>query len=118
MKRVCLAILCALPLASPAQTGIKLKMQRTLTTTPAGSDENVPVFLEADRLQGHSGRETEVEGRVELRRRGQAIDADWLRFDQNLNEVRWMKPENMFRTRTEEYLISGQQQKQDHIIRP
>lgn len=88
MKRVCLAILCALPLASPAQTGIKLKMQRTLTTTPAGSDENVPVFLEADRLQGHSGRETEVEGRVELRRRGQAIDADWLRFDQNLNEVR------------------------------
>ena len=87
MKRVCLAILCALPLASAAQTGIKLKMQRTLTTTPPASDESVPLFLEADRLQGHSDRETEVEGRVQLRRRGQAVDADWLRFDKSLNEV-------------------------------
>jgi len=88
MKRVFLAILCVTPLATGAETGIKLRMQRTLTTTPAASEENVPVFLEADRLQGHSGKETEVEGRVQLRRRGQAVDADWLRYDQSLNEVR------------------------------
>ncbi len=88
MKRVFLAILCVTPLATGAETGIKLKLQRTLTTTPAASEEDVPVFLEADRLQGHSGKDTEVEGRVQLRRRGQAVDADWLRYDQSLNEVR------------------------------
>ncbi len=87
MKSLCLAILCALPLAARAESGIKLKMQYTLTTTPAASDEDVPLFLEADRLQGHSDRETEVEGRVQLRRRGQAVDADWLRYDKTLNEV-------------------------------
>lgn len=47
----------------------------------------MPVFLEADRLQGHSGRETEAEGQVRLRRRGQAVDADWLRYDKPADEV-------------------------------
>ena len=88
MKRASLAILCALPFAAGgAETGIKLKMQRTLIRTPPASEENVPVFLEADRLQGHTERETEVEGRVELRRRRQAVDADWLRYDKPSNEV-------------------------------
>jgi len=88
MKRVFLAILCALPLAAGAQTGLKLKMQRTLILTPPASDESVPVFLEADRLQGHSDQETEVEGHVQLRRRRQAVDADWLLYDKPSNEVR------------------------------
>ena len=76
MKRASLAILCVLPFAAGAETGLQLKMQRTLIVAPAAPDENVPVFLEADRLQGHSERETEVEGGVQLRRRGQAVDAD------------------------------------------
>lgn len=88
MKRVSLAILCALPFAAGAQTGLKLKMQRSLILTPPASEESVPVFLEADRLQGHSERETEVEGRVQLRRRRQSVDADWLRYDKPSNEIR------------------------------
>jgi len=87
MKRASLAILCALPFAAGAETGLQLKMQRTLILTPPAAEENVPVFLEADRLQGHSERETEVEGRVQLRRRRQAVDADWLRYDKPSNEI-------------------------------
>ncbi|MDH3286130.1 MAG: LPS-assembly protein LptD [Betaproteobacteria bacterium] len=87
MKRVSLAILCALPFATCAETGLKLKMQRTLILAPPAPHESVPVFLEADRLQGHSERETEVEGGVQLRRRRQAVDADWLRYDKPSNEV-------------------------------
>jgi LPS-assembly protein len=48
----------------------------------------VPVFLEADRLRGHTEREIEAEGHVKLRRRGQAVDADWLRYDQPADEIR------------------------------
>lgn len=87
MKRVSLALLCALPFATCAETGLKLKMQRTLILAPPAPHESVPVFLEADRLQGHSERETEVEGSVQLRRRRQAVDADWLRYDKPSNEV-------------------------------
>lgn len=87
MKRVSLAILCVLPFAAGAETGLKLKMQRTMILAPAAPDERVPVFLEADRLQGHTERETEVEGGVQLRRRGQAVDADWLRYDKPSNEI-------------------------------
>lgn len=88
MKRVSLAILCALPLAASAESDLDLKIERTLDLAPPAPEESVPVFLEADRLQGHSERETEVEGRVRLRRRGQAVDADWLRYDKPTDEIR------------------------------
>ena len=88
MKSISIAILCALPFAATAGTGLKLKMQRTLELTPPPPEDSVPVFLEADRLKGHAEREIEAEGRVKLRRRGQAVDADWLRYDHAADEVR------------------------------
>jgi LPS-assembly protein len=88
MKRASIAILCALPFAASAETGLKLKMQPALQLVPPASEESIPVFLEADRLQGHTEREIEAEGQVKLRRRGQAVDADWLRYDQPTDEVR------------------------------
>jgi LPS-assembly protein len=88
MKSISIAILCALPLAATAGTGLKLKMQRTLELTPPPPEDSVPVFLEADRLRGHTEREIEAEGHVKLRRRGQAVDADWLRYDQPADEIR------------------------------
>ena len=45
------------------------------------------MFLDADNLQGHQSQEIEAEGTVRLRRRGQAIYADWLRYDQPQDEV-------------------------------
>ena len=87
ITRITLAVLCAFPLAAGAQQGLKLKSQPALVLTPPPVKEDVPVFLEADRLQGHSDRETEATGEVRLRRRGQAVHADRLRYDQPENEI-------------------------------
>src|SRR3990172_8540881 len=85
--RISLAVLCALPLAAGAQEGLKLKPHPTLTLTPPSHPEAAPVFLEADTLRGHEDKETEAEGAVRLRRGGQAVFADWLRYDKRENEV-------------------------------
>ena len=85
--RISLAVLCALPLAAGAQEGLKLKPHPTLTLTPPSHPEAAPVFLEADTLRGHEDKETEAEGGVRLRRGGQAVFADWLRYDKRENEV-------------------------------
>lgn len=87
ISRISLAVLCALPLAAGAQQELKLKLQPTLTLTPPSNQEEVPLFVEADRLQGHNERETEAEGNVRLRTRGQAVHADRLRHDKLSDEV-------------------------------
>ena len=87
ISRISLAVLCALPLAAGAQQGLKLKPQAALIAVPPSVKEDVPLFLEADRLQGHDGRETEAEGNVRLRKRGQALFADRLRYDKPEDEV-------------------------------
>ncbi|HXF67821.1 MAG TPA: LPS-assembly protein LptD [Burkholderiales bacterium] len=87
ITRISLAVLCALPLAAGAQQGLKLKAQPALIPIAPTLKEEVPVFLEADRLQGHQDRETEAQGNARLRRRGQAIHAEWLRYDKPQDEV-------------------------------
>ncbi len=63
-------------------------MQTSISGLPGGkANENAPLFLEADRIQGYSERETEAAGNVRARSRGQAFSADWLRFDHQYNEV-------------------------------
>jgi LPS-assembly protein len=84
---ISLAVLCALPLAAGAQEGLKLKTQPTLILVPPTLKEELPVFLEADRLQGHTDKETEAIGSVRLRRRGHAVHAERLLYDQPQDEV-------------------------------
>ncbi len=56
-----------------------LKLQRELI--PYGdTDEDTPLFIEADRVQGHQERELEAIGNAELRKRGAAIFADHLYY--------------------------------------
>ena len=86
-SRLSLAVLCALPLAAGAQQGLRLKSQPALILIPPTVKEDVPLFLDADRIQGHSDRETEAIGDVRLRSRGQAMDADRLQYDKPSNEV-------------------------------
>jgi LPS-assembly protein len=92
-KRITLAVLCALPLAALAEEGIKpeegirLKPQRSLLSMPISPEDSVPVFIEADKLQGHSEKEMEAEGSVQLRRLGHAVFADRLRFDTGTKEL-------------------------------
>jgi len=87
ITRIALAVLCALPLAAGAQQGLQLKTQPALILMPPSINEDVPLFLDADRVQGHSDRETEAEGEVRLRKRGQAVHADRLRYDKPADEV-------------------------------
>ncbi len=87
ITRISLAVLCALPLAAGAQQGLKLKPQPSLTLLPPAVREDTPLFLDADRLQGHSDRETEALGNVRLRKRGHALFADRLLYDKPTDEV-------------------------------
>ena len=87
ISRITLAVLCALPLAAGAEQGLKLKPQPSLILMPPSLKEDVPLFLDADRLRGHNERETEAEGAVRLRKRDQAVHADWLRYDKPTSEV-------------------------------
>jgi LPS-assembly protein len=86
-SRIALAVLCALPLAAAAQEGLQLKSQPTLVLKPPARTDDAPVFIEADRIRGHSEKETEAEGNVRLRKRGQAVFADWMRYDRPTDEV-------------------------------
>ncbi|MBX3662953.1 MAG: LPS-assembly protein LptD [Burkholderiales bacterium] len=79
--RIALAVLCALPLAAGAEQGLKLKSQPSLLLIPADNADQVPLFIEADRLQGIQDREIEAHGSARLRKRGQAFFADWMRHD-------------------------------------
>ena len=74
-------MLCALPLLAGADEGLKLKAQPGLLLIPPGNDEVLPLFVEADRIQGTQDREIEAFGNARLRKRGQAFYADWMRHD-------------------------------------
>ncbi len=86
ITRLSLALMCALPFAARGQVGLTLKSQPALLVVPPSLQEDVPLFIEADRLQGHQDHEAEAEGNVRLRRRGQAVFADWLRYDKPSGE--------------------------------
>jgi LPS-assembly protein len=85
--RVSLAACCALTVVAYAQEGLRLRSEPLLSLQPPAGKETVPVFIEAERLRGHAERETEAEGHVRLRRRGQTVFADWLRHDAQADEV-------------------------------
>ncbi len=74
-------LICFLaPGAAADESGLKLKIQPALIPYSEGRDEPTPMFLEADRLQGHQDRELEAEGNVSLRKRGAAVFSDYLYY--------------------------------------
>src|SRR5829696_8696525 len=88
IKRITFAVLCATPIASfAAEDGISLKPQRSLLSLPAAREEPIPVFIEADRLEGTTEKEAKAEGNVQLRRSGQAVFADRLYYDAEREEL-------------------------------
>ena len=74
-------VLCAAPLAASAADGIRLKPQGALSAQQPALQQPAPIFLEADRLQGHSENEIEAEGKVRLRRMDETFSADWMRYE-------------------------------------
>ena len=88
---VALALLCALPAVAStaaAQQGMSLRTQTSIIGLPDGEPRGAaPLFMEADRIEGHSERETEATGNARARSRGQTFAADWMRFDHRANEL-------------------------------
>src|SRR5688572_16501214 len=86
--RVSFVLLCAMPLvASAAEEGIKLKPQRSLLSLPPARDAAGPLFIEADRVSGHSEKDVEAEGNVQARRQGQTFASDRARYNAEREEI-------------------------------
>lgn len=64
-----------------------LKLDTALKPAPPGAKDTTPVFIRALRLQGHQDEEIEAEGEAELRKRGQALFADWMMYFPGSDEV-------------------------------
>ena len=79
-KLLCVALLSSMfPFIAYAQE-LGLKMQQELLPARE-ADENAPLFIDADSIRGRQEREIEATGNVRLRRSGEAVFADYLRYD-------------------------------------
>jgi LPS-assembly protein len=80
-------VLLTAPFTLHAEEGaLELRQQTTLISSfPEG--EQTPVFIDADRMSGQQDVEIEAEGEVELRKRGQVMNADRLIYRQAEDEV-------------------------------
>jgi LPS-assembly protein len=87
ITRLLLVVVWALPVAAGGQQGLTLKSQPALLVVPQSVKEEVPLFVEADQLQGRQDEDTEAEGNVWFRKRGQAVYTDWLRYDKPTDEL-------------------------------
>ncbi len=88
VPRACLLGL-AMALVSPTgmcADGLGLKLQRSWVGPP-NSSEAVPTFVLADRIEGVANKETIAEGNAELRKANTAVEADWMRYDDERDEV-------------------------------
>jgi LPS-assembly protein len=61
--------------------------KQLLPPSAADAARDLPIFVEADRLQGEAGRYIQGQGNVSLRRRGEAVFADLLRYSFTANDV-------------------------------
>ncbi len=75
-----LAMLISMLSQSAGAQELGLKMQRELMPHDE-VDENAPIFIDADRIRGRQEVEFEAFGDVRLRRLGEAVFADYLRYD-------------------------------------
>lgn len=85
-----LGMVALLALGAPADAAtpaLGLKLEPALLPDPADRKERVPVFIEADELQGHQQRDVEARGKARLRTRGKALFADWMLYLQDRDEV-------------------------------
>lgn len=85
-----LGILMLLMLAAEAQgagAGLGLRLDRSLGTPAPAGNERLPVFIDADQIQGHQETDVEATGKARLRTRDKALFADWLLYRTTDNEV-------------------------------
>lgn len=68
-------------------TPLQLRPSPALALKPPPDSQATPIFVSAERIQGHQNAEIEAEGGVELRKQGQSVQADYLRYDSREDEV-------------------------------
>lgn len=65
--------------SSGQSPGVSLRIETDLIRIPIDNNDPVPLFVDADVIQGRGRDEIEAEGDAILRKRGQAIFADYIR---------------------------------------
>lgn len=71
-----------------AEPPVQLQPSQNLTILPPKTTgPALPTFLEADRISGEQGNRVEAFGNVSVRRLGDELQADWMSYDQRLDEV-------------------------------
>ena len=83
-RLLCAAILAVGSASGYAQSsgqspGVGLRVESDLIRIPIQSRDPVPLFVEADVISGRTGVDVQAEGNAILRRRGQAVFADYIR---------------------------------------
>jgi len=87
LNLVALSLLCAfMPMAYAEGEVLRLKLDRTFMNLPK-SDEETPAFISAQRLEGQTENQIVASGEVELRKRGQAVFADKVVYEQSSQEL-------------------------------
>jgi len=87
LNLVALSLLCAFtPVAYAEGEVLLLKLDRTFMNLPK-SDKETPTYISAQRLEGKTESQIVASGEVELRKRGQAIFADRVVFQQSSKEL-------------------------------
>lgn len=91
LRLFALTILCQLATAAHADDTPDLvpalKPSREIGMYRVTTEESTPVFIEAERLEGHQGKEVEAFGGAQLRKPNESLSADYLRYDQEKDEV-------------------------------
>ena len=92
--RPILILLLSLPslaLAQDEETPLKLKLSSELTMQKLAKDDSsraLPWIMDADRVQTLDGRYIEATGNVAIRSLRDHVEADWLRYDKQEDEVK------------------------------
>lgn len=87
LNLVAFSLLCAFtPMAYAEGEALRLKLDHTFMNLPK-NDEGIPAFISAQRLEGQTANQIAASGKVELRKRGQAIFADRVVYQQISQEL-------------------------------
>ena len=83
---VAFSMICAFSSAQAEDEGLTLKLDRTFKVGSRNQDE-VPVFISAQRLQGQKESQITASGQVELRHGDQAVFADEISYQQTTQQL-------------------------------
>jgi LPS-assembly protein len=82
-----LALMLWAPITGALAAEAALRLHRSLSPLPAGTKEQVPLYVSSDLMQGFTDGESVLGGNAEIRRHGLRVRADQMRYWQELNEV-------------------------------